>query len=509
MNRSILALPSTVVLCASALVAPTVAPSVAAEPSPKALAQNRAAAWVADHPSTIEKATRDVVHRVGTWPGGAGIHTVAYERTHDGLPVIGGDFVVITGSDGSVIGSTVAQEAPVRPATTTPRIMAKTAAATSRDVLDEVADVGEPQLVLWHRDGGAELAWETEVRGVDAGMPSQQLVYVDAGTGSVLETAELVAAGTGTAANSGPNPVTFPTRNSGGTYVMQDPDTPSLNCQDYTTREMFTGPDDVWGNGDPADKETACVDALYAAQQMAGMLAQWAGRDGVDGSGGFAPMLVGLDDERFIGAFWSRSGVSIGYTGTPEHHWSASVDVVSHELGHGVDDYTPSGLSRSGTREFVADVFGASAEWYDAQPAPYDTPDWTIAEQVDFYGEGPIRDMADPASKGQPACWSTAIPSSSPHRDAGPGNHWFYLLSAGGTSRCNGDVVTGIGVASAIRIFYNAMLMKTSASSYLTYRTWTLTAAKNLDPSCRAFTSVRAAWDAVDVPAQPNDPTCG
>jgi hypothetical protein len=53
------------------------------------------------------------------------------------------------------------------------------------------------------------------------------------------------------------------------------------------------------------------------------------------------------------------------------------------------------------------------------------------------------------------------------------------------------------------------MLMKTTASSYLAYRTWTLQAAKNLFPdSCTEFDTVKAAWNAVSVPAQRGDPTC-
>jgi hypothetical protein len=54
------------------------------------------------------------------------------------------------------------------------------------------------------------------------------------------------------------------------------------------------------------------------------------------------------------------------------------------------------------------------------------------------------------------------------------------------------------------------MLMKTTGASYQKYRTWTLTAAKNLYPaSCAEFNAVKAAWDAVSVPAQAGDPTCG
>jgi zinc metalloprotease ZmpA len=60
-----------------------------------------------------------------------------------------------------------------------------------------------------------------------------------------------------------------------------------------------------------------------------------------------------------------------------------------------------------------------------------------------------------------------------------------------------------------MKIMYNAMLMKTTSSSYLRYRTWTLQAAKNLTPnSCTLFNATKAAWNAVSVPAQTGDPTC-
>jgi len=69
--------------------------------------------------------------------------------------------------------------------------------------------------------------------------------------------------------------------------------------------------------------------------------------------------------------------------------------------------------------------------------------------------------------------------------------------------------VTGIGVQKAIQIFYNAMLMKTTSSSYPKYRLWTLQAAKNLFPGgCTEFNAIKAAWNAVSVPAQRGEATC-
>ncbi|MEV5767119.1 hypothetical protein AB0L34_21515 [Micromonospora sp. NPDC052213] len=52
------------------------------------------------------------------------------------------------------------------------------------------------------------------------------------------------------------------------------------------------------------------------------------------------------------------------------------------------------------------------------------------------------------------------------------------------------------------------MLLKNSKSSYLTYRTGTLKAAKALDVTCALYNATKAAWNAVTVPAQKNDPNC-
>ena len=52
--------------------------------------------------------------------------------------------------------------------------------------------------------------------------------------------------------------------------------------------------------------------------------------------------------------------------------------------------------------------------------------------------------------------------------------------------------VTGLGIRTAGKIFYNAMLSKTSGMTYLQYRTATLNAAKNLFPaSCAEFNTSR------------------
>jgi len=53
------------------------------------------------------------------------------------------------------------------------------------------------------------------------------------------------------------------------------------------------------------------------------------------------------------------------------------------------------------------------------------------------------------------------------------------------------------------------MLMKTTQSGYPKYRLWTLQSAKNTYPgSCTEFNTVKAAWNAISVPAQSGEPSC-
>ena len=98
-------------------------------------AQQAASAWVKGHATALERAAADSFVRAGTFEGDNGIYAMAYERTHEGLRVVGGDFVVLADADGQVVGSSVAQEAPVDIASTTAQVPAARAAmaAPTRD----------------------------------------------------------------------------------------------------------------------------------------------------------------------------------------------------------------------------------------------------------------------------------------------------------------------------------------------------------------------------------------
>ncbi|MEU0940599.1 M4 family metallopeptidase, partial [Embleya sp. NPDC005971] len=235
-------------------------------------------------------------------------------------------------------------------------------------------------------------------------------------------------------------------------------------------------------------------------------------RNGHNGNGGSWPVKVGLNE---LNAYWDGSTITIGHN--QSNQWIASMDVIGHEFGHGIDQNTPGGTStEAGLGEGTGDIFGALTEAYTNEPSPYDVPDYTVGETVNLVGQGPIRYMYKPSTNGDPDCYSSSIPSTEVHKAAGPLNHWFYLLAEGtnpgggkpASPTCNNTTLTGVGIQQAGKIFYGGMLLKTSGMTYKKYRTVTLNSAKTLDPTCALFAKTKAAWDAVSLPAQPNDPTC-
>ncbi|MGA4837697.1 M20/M25/M40 family metallo-hydrolase [Streptomyces sp. G45] len=517
MLRQTTAVGITLAMALGGVVVPAAFASAQAAPAPdrpnpvaKAVAAaDRAARSGLD---ALAKGPEEQYDRHQVIPWGKGLYSVAYERTYRGLPVVGGDAVVLADGKGKVRSVQSATDARISVATKA-KVKAAQAVRTSRAKLAEVKKVTTKRLVVRVKNDVPTLAWETVLTGrTKAGTPSKLHVFVNARTGKVVDTYDDVRAGTGRSKWNGPNPLTIDTSRSGSNYVLRDTTRPGLQCSDYNGG-LFTKATDDWGTGDPKSRETGCVDVMFAAQKQWDMFKEWFGRNGHDGNGRSWPVRVGLNQ---LNAYWDGSSVTIGHNSANE--WIAGMDVVAHEFGHGLDSNTPGGANHeSGLGEGTGDIMGALTEAYVNEPAPYDTPDYTVGEMINLQGRGPIRNMYDPQRvNNDPNCYSASIPNTEEHKAAGPLNHWFYLLAEGSnpgggkptSPTCNGKQVTGVGIKNAGKIFYGAMLLKTSGMTYKRYRSATLTSAKSLDASCDLFNATKAAWDAIDIPTQPGDPTC-
>jgi Zn-dependent metalloprotease len=489
--------------------APGAAP---AKPDPRTMAAASADRMVAAKPATLKTSPKDKIVRRGVTSGLRGLQYVAYERTYDGLPVYGGDFVVTTDANGGVLSTSVNQTTKLA-VSTTATVTAAQAAKTSRARVSTVDSASAPRLTVM-AEGAGRLVYETVVSGTRKNAPTKLHVFVDATSGKVVKTWDEVrdAADDRSFYHGTVDLSTAATS-------MTDPQRSGLRCggQNGST---YTGSDSAWGNASGTNLETACVDALYAVQKEWDMLGSWLGRNGINGSGGGFPLRVGLNQAN---AYWNGSYTNFGHNqaGTKQ---ATSVDVVGHENGHAVFTTTPggdgggNGNEKGGMNESAGDIFGALTEHYMNEPSTLDPPDYLVGEEVDLVGSGPIRNMYNPSALGDPNCYSSSIPSTEVHAAAGPQNHWFYLLAEGSnpgggkpsSPTCNGSSVTGIGVQKAGQVFMGGLNRKVTNWSHARARVATVAAAVQLFPgSATECNAVKAAWSAINVPAQSGEASCG
>ncbi|MEV7009235.1 M4 family metallopeptidase [Streptosporangium sp. NPDC051022] len=446
--------------------------------------------------------------------GVRGLLFLTYRRTYHGLPVYGGDVIVATDRTGGVVHSVVTGQKARLDVATEARVGADAAASAARAELPVVRSAGTPRLVVHAATERPRLAWEVTVTGERERLPSVLNVFVDALDGTVFDTSEQVREGAGHGFYNGR--VTIDTLAlPGGGHAMTDPTRPGLSCG--TSRGPLSKATDTWGDGNGTNPETACVDVVYAAQRQWDMLRDWLGRAGVTGTGRTFPAR--LADEQGH-PYWNGSAVIVRRD-SPGGGYVTPLDVIAHEYAHAVFASSGSGGEGSGNEtgglnESTGDIYGALTEHYAGNPN--DPPDYTYGEEVNLAGTGPLRYMYNPALAGDPNCFSATVPKTEVHAAAGPQNHWFYLLAEGtspgggkpNSPTCVGSVtLTGIGIRKAGEIFQSGLNLKTLPWTHAKARAATVRAAGILYPgSCLEVNAVKAAWRAVNVPAQPGEPIC-
>ncbi|MFD8420410.1 M4 family metallopeptidase [Streptomyces sp. NPDC059466] len=464
---------------------------------------------------------RDVVKDVdGT------VHT-RYERTYNGLPVLGGDLVVHESKAGRTEGVTKAVQTAIKVASLKPQV---TTAKAEKQALTAAKSAGSaqttadraPRKVIWAATGKPTLAFETVVGGLqDDGTPNELHVITDAATGKKLYEYQGIETGTGKSLYSGT--VTLSTTKSGTTYNLTDGTrgghkTYNLKHGTSGTGTLFTDADDVWGTGTASSSttdQTAAADAAYGAQETWDFYKNTFNRSGIknNGVGAYSRVHYGSS---YVNAFWDDSCFCMTYgDGSGNTHPLTSLDVAGHEMSHGVTSNT-AGLNYSGEsgglNEATSDIFGTGVEFYAANSS--DPGDYLIGEKININGDGtPLRYMDKPSKDGGSAdSWSSTVGNKDVHYSSGVANHFFYLLAEGSGAKTingvsynsptsNGSTVTGIGRAKALQIWYKALTTyMTSTTNYKAARTATLSAASALYGSgSTEYTTVAAAWAAVNV----------
>jgi len=231
----------------------------------------------------------------------------------------------------------------------------------------------------------------------------------------------------------------------------------------------YTGPADSSNPTTVANRQT--FDGYTGGLWAAKMLHEYFGRTAIFNRSAVFLMVMNVPEEN---AFWNGHYLTFGIFQSPPLNSFTSIDIVAHEMGHGVIDSSGSNeyYGESGSiNEANCDVFGIQMRHYlkTHTPALSITPfDWTVGGQL---FTPPLRVFSNPALGSPPvgtykfdSFWypPNAGPDGGIYDNIGIVNHFWYLLVAGsGGNQTNhlGDVYNigspFVDIIDMFRIMYH------------------------------------------------------
>ncbi len=464
-------------------------------------------------------------------------------QMHRGVPVLGAELTRQTddvGATVSLFGSTYADIT----LDVTPSLDAAAAAAVVEQQSGEALGPERmPTLCVFPGDDGYHLAYRATVFTAEGAT----MFIIDAKDGAILQQSDglrsqsAVGTGTGVLGDTKKMSVTP----DSGTFTTRDPLRPPL-LTTYDMRESLTrtldflngrisfGVSDRASDTDNVWTDGAAVDAHAQTGYFYDYYFSRFGRRGLDDNNlrllsivHPVPRATAISQTSatigtfYVNAFYAGSGIMVYGEGLPSNvtlggqRWNylaGALDVVAHELTHGVTDYTSSleyRFESGALNESFSDMMGTAVEFYYQQPGSGSLKaDYLLGEDV--VTPGGIRSMENPAIFGQPDHYSRlqvlpiARDNGGVHINSGIPNHVYYLAIEGGTNRTSGLSVQGVGQANREQIekvMYRAFTqLMPSNASFAVARAVTIQAATDLyGAGSAAIRAVTQAWTAVGV----------
>jgi thermolysin len=475
------------------------------------------------------------------------------QQYHDGVPIWGAQ--VVRDSDRGVPVSIFGEMAVPPDVDTRPGLAAEVAGRVFRtQVLPGAILLRPVELVILALGSGEHrLAYTAVVSGA-----SQVLrVFVDAGTGAELlrysEIHTQAAVGTGRGLVGDTKKLSV--LQQAGTFRADDQHRPpvltTFDMRGDLTRALdvsFAGTplfvSDIASDADNDWTDVAAVDAHVYVEWTYDYYFKRHGRRGLNNADRPLVALVNpvtpqaavmLSPELLfnfaVNAFWCDAcgpggvGVMFFGNGIPTNFTlggqnvlplAGSLDVVAHELSHGVISSSSDliYMNESGAlNEAFSDIMGTAVEFF-FQPAGsgFGQADFLMGEDSfrSPFGGGlnGIRSLVNPLAFGDPDHYSIRFTGSADdggvHINSGIVNQAFYLAVQGGTNGTSRLAVQGVGLANREQIeraYYRAFVfLLPSSATFSTARAATIQAARDLyGATSAAATAITQAWTAVGV----------
>jgi len=405
-----------------------------------------------------------------------GMTHLRFQQVYEGLPVWSCQAIVHF-KDDETIYMVGGQVVPTPGISTTPAVTKQAAMGEAVSAIGEKADRADlspaAELVIYPFEGASRLVWLTTVTSPTDGSVRWR-VFVDAQTGEVIDKFNDIHFD-GPDTGSGPDVLgvnkTFPIYLEFGQYEMRDV---TRTGEIITYENLYGGGpistdpdgDKIW---DDNVGQRAAVSGHVSAALTYDYFLSTFGRDSYDGFG--SNIIANVHDSAYVNnAYWNGSGVNFADgDGVNYRPFSGSLDVVAHEIAHGVTEHTANLIYRfqSGAlNESYSDVFGSCV----------DRDDWLLGEDIRITAPGFIRSMEDPSLRGQPEHMNDYLyypietDNGGVHINSGIPNYAFYW-AASLTSREVAEQIwyrtlTTYLTPSSGMFFWSAMTLQSAADLY-------------------------------------------
>ena len=204
------------------------------------------------------------------------------------------------------------------------------------------------------------------------------------------------------------------------------------------------------------------------------------------------------------------SGQTLGGTGQTLDFFAAGLDIIAHELGHAITDFSSRLIyeGESGAlNEAFSDLIGAGTEFFMAESGRHspEQADYLMGE--DILRPGGIRSLSNPLSLGDPDHYSLRFLGSADnggvHTNSTIATHAYYLAVEGGVNATSGIEVAGLGPQRrdlVEQIFYRAFVfLLPENATFSMARAASMQSARDLSGDAAVTETIGAAWTAVGV----------
>ncbi|MCF6332546.1 MAG: M4 family metallopeptidase [Draconibacterium sp.] len=385
-----------------------------------------------------------------------------------------------------------------------------------------------------------KLAWKFTISSLEP--YNEQWIYIDAINGGVVGDTPLLLnsniAGSTETLYSGIVGITWDSYTGGYRLNETRTSTPNhsvnihtWNClsqEHLSNRQEFSNNNTNWTTGSWSDisQDQAALDAHWSEEKVLDYWSTVHNRNSLNDQGlaitGYVHFYDANDTIKWPNnAMWDGNNNAMLYgdgDGGTHFYPLVALDVVAHEMGHGITQFTANltpGYQESGAlNEGFSDIWGACVEDW----ATSNKQTWLMGEEIVNTSFTCLRNLQNPndslAEEGQHPdtyhgyYWDF---NGEPHNNSTVLSHWFYLLSEGSNGYATNDnddcfYVSGIGITDAQKIAFRAETHLNSSAAYADARTQTILAASNFfGATSNQVVQTTNAWYGVGVGGQFTD----